>query len=190
MQAALKPKLQETQRYTYADYCTWGDDERWELIDGIPYAMSPSPTRTHQKIVGNIYSRLEHFLRGKSCEVYISPFDVRLNPGTKDDTVVQPDIVVVCDKSKLNDSGCVGAPDMVVEVLSPSTARRDRWLKFTRYIKAGVREYWIVDPETKTASVHILIDGAYTANAYSDEDTVPVFVLDGCKINMGEVFGE
>ena len=189
MQAARKEIVQETRRYTYADYRTWDDSERWELIDGIPYAMSPAPTRSHQKVVGRIYSRLEHFLRGKTCEVYISPFDVRLNAGTKDDTVVQPDILVVCDKSKLDESGCTGAPDMVVEVLSPSTARRDRWLKFTRYIKAGVREYWIVDPETKTASVHLLKDGAYTVDVYSDEDTVPVHVLDGCKIDLGEVFG-
>ena len=189
MDAARKPVVQKTQRYTYDDYCTWGDDERWELIDGLPYAMAPGPTRAHQSISGNIYFQLKQFLRGKPCDVYIAPFDLRLNADTKDNTVVQPDIMVVCDESKLHDRCCVGAPDMVVEVLSPSSARRDRWLKFEQYRMTGVREYWIVDPDTKTVSVHTLKNGEYTANAYSDEDTVPVRVLEGCSINMEEVFG-
>ena len=188
MQAVRKPIINDVQRYTYADYCTWGEDERWELIDGIAYAMAPAPARKHQKITGKIYYQLAHFLRGNSCEVYISPFDVRLNAATKDDTVVQPDIVVVCDESKLDDCGCVGAPDMVVEVLSPSTSMRDRLMKFEKYRQVGVREYWIVDPESKIVETHILKDGEYTKNAYGDDDVVPVFVLDGCNIDLGEVF--
>ena len=188
MEAALKPVVQKTQRYTYADYCAWGDDQRWELIDGRPHAMAPAPGRFHQSISGNIYVQLKQFLRGKTCEVYISPFDVRLNADTKDNTVVQPDVLVVCDPSKLDEKGCAGAPDMVVEVLSPSTLRHDRLIKFNKYLGAGVREYWIVDPESKTVSAHILKDGAYTTSAYSDEDTAPVHVLEGCNIDLGEVF--
>ena len=105
-------------------------------------------------------------------------------------TVVQPDLVIVCDESKLNETGCKGAPDMVVEILSPSTSRYDRTYKFNAYKKAGIREYWVVDPETKTLAVHILKDDDYITHAYLDEETAAVHVLDGCTINLPEVFEE
>ena len=179
--------LSEDKRYTYADYCSWDDDTRWELIDGIPYAMS-APTQAHQTVGGEIFTQLHNFLKGKPCKVFYAPFDVRLNANEGDDTVVQPDLLVVCDDSKLDGKACVGAPDMVVEILSPSTSRHDKLLKFNAYQRAGVREYWLVDPDSRTLSVYILKDGAYMARAYADTDDVPVEVLDGCEINLPDVF--
>jgi len=177
------------KRYTYADYLTWDDDTRWELIDGVPYMMS-APSRVHQELSGSLYTQLAVFLKGKSCKVYYAPFDVRLNADTLDNTVVQPDIVIVCDRTKLDKAGCAGVPDMVVEILSPSTSRYDRTLKFSTYLKSGVHEYWVVDPESKTLAVHLLRDGEYVTRAYTDEDTVPVCVLEGCIIDLAAVFEE
>ena len=146
--------------------------------------------RFHQSISGNLIVQLGKFLRGKPYEVYAAPIGVRLNAEKKDDTVLQPDIVVVCDKSKLDDDGIIGAPDMVVEITSPSTARRDRFIKLLEYQKAGVREYWIVDPDTRTVSVHVLANGVYTIAAYGDEGTAPVRVLEGCEISLPGLFEE
>ena len=175
------------KRYTYSDYVKWDDDKRWELIDGVAYMMS-APNRYHQGILGNLYVLFRAFLKGKKCKVYLAPFDVRLNADTLDNTVVQPDLLIVCNHSKLNDAGCKGAPDMVVEILSPSTSRYDRTLKFNTYKKAGIIEYWVIDPETKTLAVHILKDNEYITQAYLDDNTVPVHVLEDCKIDLSEVF--
>ena len=182
--------LQKDKRYTYADYLTWDGDARYELIDGAPYMMSPAPNRRHQDVSREILKQLALFLTGKPCKVYAAPFDVRLNAAEEDDTVVQPDLSVVCDKSKLDDRGCVGAPDLVIEILSPSTLARDRVVKLNKYLQAGVREYWIVDPDGKTVSVHLWANGKYIINAYADPDPVPVHVLDGCTINLADVFAE
>jgi len=184
------PRAKEQENYTYADYCTWDDGERWELIDGVAYAMSPAPSWVHQDISAAFVELIREFLRDKPCKVFHAPFDVRLNADAGDDTVVQPDIVVICDRSKLSGTGCKGAPDMVIEILSPSTARHDRIRKLNEYRRAGVREYWIVDPDTKTVSVHILENGRYYVANYSDEDTVDVTVLNGCAIDLAEVFSE
>lgn len=175
--------------YTYSDYLEWDDDTRWELIDGVPYMMS-APNRRHQELSGALFLQFANFLKGKSCKVYYAPFDVRLNADTFDNTVVQPDLLIVCDHSKLNKAGCAGAPDMVIEILSPSTSRYDRTLKFNTYLKSGIREFWIIDPETKTLAVHILRNGEYVIHAYTNEDTVPVHVLEDCTINLTEVFEE
>jgi Uma2 family endonuclease len=179
------------KRYTYADFVTWWNDEdRYEIIDGVAYIIC-TPSRPHQKISGNLHGLLWTFLRGKPCEVYHPPFAVCLNAaGDKDDTVVQPDLIVVCDMPKLERYRCNGAPDMAVEILSPSSKSRDLLLKFNKYMQTGVREYWIVDPDAQTVQVCILKDGQYDVEEYSNTDTVPVHVLDGCKINMQEVFAE
>jgi len=183
--------LRLDKRYTYADYCAWDDDERRELIDGVPYVMSPAPSRTHQRISVKLIRQLADFLDGKPCEVFHAPFDVRLNGlGDDDDDVFQPDIVVVCDRAKLDDRGCNGAPDMVVEILSPSTAMRDRLLKFNAYQRAGVREYWIVDPDSKTVQLHILENGRYFTKSYGETDNVSVHLLDGCEISLMDMFGK
>ena len=182
--------LEAAKRYTYTDYAGWDTDDRYELIDGVPYLMSPGPNRKHQEISGELYGQLRDFLKGKPCKVYHAPFDVRLDVAGLDNTVVQPDIMVICDHSKLGKASCDGAPDLVVEILSPSTSSRDKLLKFNKYLQSGVREYWIVDPDSKTLSAHVLENGKYITGAFGDEDTVPVKVLPGCRINLHDVFAE
>jgi len=178
--------IQKYKLYTCDEIESWDTDERFELIDGVIYMMS-SPMRIHQKISGELFVQLYNFLKGKTCEVYSAPFAVYLSGN---DTRVEPDIVVVCDKSKLIDKGCKGAPDLVIEILSPSTAKHDRITKFNKYLQTGVREYWIVDPDSQTISVHTLESGKYVVSAYSDDDKIPVNVLEGCEIKAREVFAE
>jgi len=180
----------EKEYYTYADYCTWDDSERWELIEGVPHAMSPAPSRVHQEISGNLHNQLYNFLKGKPCKVYHAPFDVRLNASKTDDTVVQPDLLVVCDQSKLDGAGCKGAPDMIIEILSPSTSRHDRIIKFQLYQKAEVQEYWTVDPDTKSLQTYVLDNGRYYATTYTEADIAPIQVLEGCNIDLSEIFAE
>ena len=185
------PMKKEMESYNYADYCEWDDNGRWELIEGVPYAMAPAPNRRHQEIVGILHVELFNFLKGKMCQVFVSPFDVRLNADQEDDTVVQPDLLVICDPEKLDDKGCKGAPDLIIEILSPATAKYDRLVKFNQYQKARVKEYWMVDPETETVQVCVLGDrGQYEIFAYGNEDRIPVQVLSGCEINLQDVFPE
>ena len=174
-------------RYTYSDYLKWDDDIRRELIDGKVYLMA-APNRRHQELSSNLHGQFWAFLEGKSCKVYHAPFDVRLDADTLDDTVVQPDIVIVCDHQILDDAGCNGVPDMVVEILSPSTAGTDRNTKFNKYLKAGIREYWIIDPEKCSLAVNILKDGKYITHAYTDKDIAPVHVLKDFSIDLSRVF--
>ena len=183
----VREAIQKYKRYTYEDYCTWGDDERRELIDGVPYAMA-APSWRHQEISGQLNRLIGNYLVGKPCKVLAAPFDVRLIEDAYGDTVVQPDISVICDQSKLDDKGSIGAPDMVIEILSPSTAMLDKLLKFKKYLQSGVREYWIVDPDSNTVAVHILKNGEYVTYAYGSDETIPVYVLEGCVIDLKEVF--
>ena len=144
-------------RFTYKDYLSWPEEERYEIIEGEAYSMTPAPGREHQKICMELILQFGNFLRDKPCELYTAPFDVRLKSGKeKEDnisTVVQPDISVICDKKKLDDKGCLGAPDLIIEIISPSTASRDFKEKLDLYDKHGVKEYWIVDPATKIVMV-------------------------------------
>ena len=174
---------------TYSDYVNWDDDIRCELIAGIPHMMS-SPSEAHQAISFELTRQLGNFLMGKPCKAFAAPFDVRLNANDADDTVVQPDILVVCDMSKLDGKACAGAPDLVIEILSPSSARLDKVIKYRLYQNAGVREYWIVDVETKTVQVCVLKNGEYFMKAYTDIDSAPVDVLEGCIIGLSDVFAE
>jgi Uma2 family endonuclease len=174
--------------YTYDDYAKWPDDARYELIEGVPYLMSPAPSRVHQVISGAIFVQIYNYLDGKQCEVYSAPFDVRLNADEEDDTVVQPDILVVCEQDKLDDKGAKGAPDVVIEILSPSTASHDSLIKLNLYRKYGVKEYWIVDPVTKIVTVLLLKNGEYVAAAYGENDTAPITTLKGCEIDLTKVF--
>lgn len=155
----------DAEHHTYADYCSWPDDVRHELIDGVAYAMGPAPVRRHQGILLELARQVANVLEGSPCRPYIAPFDVRL-PKTDEidnevDTVVQPDLVVICDRAKLDDKGCRGAPDWVVEVLSPSTAGHDQILKRALYQRVGVREYWLVHPVDRIVTIYTLNSGSY-----------------------------
>ena len=151
--------------YTYGDYRTWPEDVRYELIDGIAWLMSPAPGRRHQEMVGEIYYQARQALEDKSCRTYLAPFDVRLPKGDEADdaidTVVQPDVLVVCDRDKLDDAGLRGAPDWVVEVLSPSTAAHDQTRKLAVYERSGVAEVWLVHPTDRMLTRYRLVDGRY-----------------------------
>ena len=179
--------------YTFADCLTWGESERIEIINGEAVMMSP-PTRIHQEISGELFRQLANFLEGKKCKVYPAPFAVRLFEKDGDtpedvDTMVEPDISVVCDHDKLDKHGCKGAPDLVFEVLSPSTQRHDRLVKLDLYQRAGVREYWIVSPEEKSVQVFLLEGNAlHPHEVYSEKDIAKVNVLDGCFIELSKVF--
>ncbi|MBV5340706.1 MAG: Uma2 family endonuclease [Deltaproteobacteria bacterium] len=189
------PMFKEQERFTYADYLSWPDDERWELINGVPYSMSPAPNRMHQKVSAALFNQLYNHLKGKSCETYSAPFDVRLTgtsdaPDDETDTVVQPDIVVICDPDKLDDKGCKGAPDLIVEILSPSTAEHDLKDKFYLYQKVGVREYWIVNQTDKTLMIFKLnAAGEYgRPEMYGSHDIVAVPLLGELEVDLAEVF--
>ena len=152
--------------FTYRDYASWPADERWELIDGVAYDMCAAPSRRHQKISLVLSMYFSNYFKGKSCEVYPPPFDVVLPDKGTDDwrdstTVVQPDLVVICDKSKLTDEGCLGAPDLVVEIISPYTSKKDIKEKFDLYEREGVREYWIVYPGDRAVQVYALTEEGY-----------------------------
>ena len=179
---------QEKTCYTAEEYLSWGEDVRAEIIDGKLFMMAP-PTLTHQGVLVALASQLYDFLKGKPCKVFPAPVGVRLVE--TEDTVLEPDIIVVCDPEKLSGQKiCNGAPDLVVEILSPSTAKMDTLIKFQKYQKSGVPEYWILDPESKTLHVNLLHDGAYKVQVYTQTDNVPVQVLEGCRVNLQEVFAE
>ncbi|MFH1097800.1 MAG: Uma2 family endonuclease [Candidatus Desantisbacteria bacterium] len=183
----------EEEKFTYGDYLKWPDEERWELIDGIAYDMSPAPLRRHQGIVGELYRQIATYLLDKSCQVYVAPFDVRLPEFDEADeeieTVVQPDIVVVCDENKLDDKGCKGAPDIVIEILSPYTAKKDLVTKYHLYEKHKVKQYWVFDPETKEVAVFKLKDDKYgKPEEYKKEDKIQVDIFKDLEIDLSTIF--
>jgi Uma2 family endonuclease len=195
------PALKYDDTYSYADYLVWPEEERWELIYGVPYNMSAAPFRKHQGIVGELFKQIAVFLDDKPCEAYPAPFDVRLLPEASpeqlraaDDedvtTVVQPDISVICDPDKLDDRGCLGAPDIIVEVLSPSTAAKDQIQKLALYEQCGVKEYWIVHPTDKTVTVRVLDEqGQYGIPAiYEGKGKLAMRMLAGLEIDLDRVF--
>ncbi|MBM6926929.1 Uma2 family endonuclease [Pseudoflavonifractor phocaeensis] len=185
--------LPKEHRYTLADALTWEEQERIELIDGAAVMMAP-PSRVHQEIAAELTRQIGNYLDGKKCRVYPAPFAVRLFEKAHDrpedvDTLVEPDLSVVCDPGKLDDLGCKGAPDLVIEILSPSTQRHDRLTKYNLYERAGVAEYWIVSPEERTVQVSLLSGGRYrVAELYTPQDIAKVHVLDGCFVELSKVF--
>ncbi len=190
------PLADTVKKFTYADYSEWPEDERWELIDGIPYNMSPAPSRIHQRISWELGYQIRHYLGSSDsgCQGFAAPFDVRFPRGESDDKiidVVQPDIVVICDDSILDDRGCLGPPDFVVEILSKSTASKDSITKLQLYEKNGIREYWIIDPAHELITVRVLgTNGKYgDANIYDGKTDVPVSVLPGLSIDFSSMFG-
>jgi len=159
--------LDQSQSYTYWDYLKWQFTERVELIRGKIFKMSPAPGTRHQSMVVSLVSRFAQLFQQQTCRVFVSPFDVRLPVpnSTSESTVVQPDICVVCDASKLDERGCNGAPDLVVEIVSPHNARHDTVTKFQLYEASGVKEYWIVQPETKHIFIYSLENGRFIGQA-------------------------
>jgi Uma2 family endonuclease len=182
-------RVQEAaERYKYTDYAALDNDKRYELIDGVLHLMS-SPSETHQRVSRKLLVHLANHLDGKPCEVFSAPFDVCLNAaGDNDNTVVQPDIMIICDKNKLDGKRCNGAPDMIIEILSPSSTGRDMLIKYKKYQEAGVREYWIADPENKAVYVNILDNGEYALYEFRDNSSIPVHILDGCEISIEHIF--
>lgn len=173
--------------HTYADYLQWPEDVRYELIDGVAYLMSPGPDLAHQDVAGEIYYQLRQALGDSPCRAYIAPLDVRLPKGGERDelvdTVVQPDVMVVCQLERLDRRGVRGAPDFVVEVLSPSTASHDQVRKLGIYEHAGVREYWLVHPTDRVLSVYRLGDNGFgKADVQELAGATAVGVLPGVSI--------
>ncbi|WML55139.1 Uma2 family endonuclease [Neobacillus sp. PS3-12] len=165
----------ESERYTFQDYLQWDDGKRYEIIDGEPILLA-APGRKHQGIVSFLTTEFNLYLRDKNCKVYPSPFSVRFSE-TDDfneaDNVFEPDFSIVRNPSQLDEYGCKGAPDLVVEVLSPSTSRNDRVKKYNTYQRYGVKEYWIIDPYNETVEIYSWHEGTYQRwNAYGREDTI------------------
>ncbi|MBF0200507.1 MAG: Uma2 family endonuclease [Desulfamplus sp.] len=192
------PNIKPDHLYTYADYLSWQDNKRYELYNGIVHEMLPAPSRKHQDISANLIFEFKRFTQKTSCKVYHAPFDVRL-PATEtaleDEnvyTVVQPDIVVVCDPKKLDEKGCIGPPDLVVEILSPSNSRNDIEDKFALYEYSGVSEYWIIHPEEETLIVYRLDkDGKYIfQQLYSNMAKVNVGIFQDVIIDLSHIFNQ
>lgn len=186
--------LDLSKTYTYADYLQWKFKERIELIKGRIFKMSPAPSSNHQDVSGNIYFAIKLYLFNSNCKVYSAPFDVRLTKKSlmNEDiiTVVQPDICVICDRSKIDKRGCIGAPDIVVEILSPGNNKTELQNKYEVYEENGVQEYWIVSPQDKTFLKYILNDeGAYfPSKLLTFGSEVTTRVLPGFILNLEQVF--
>ena len=185
-------QYQAVEKYTYQDYLSWPDDERWELIDGDPIRLN-SPTRSHQKIINNLSNAFHSYLVGRECEAYTAPFDVCLHLDGIADTVVQPDIFVICDQTIIDEKNVKGAPDLVVEVLSPSTARIDRVAKLAKYEKHGVKEYWIIDTMHQKVYVYVLNSCGRYNNPITyqhSDDIIQATVLAEFRISHANIFAK
>jgi len=178
--------------YTYADYLKWNMDEMVEIINGRVYKLS-APKREHQTISIRISSKIFNLLEGQKCKVYSAPFDVRLPIKSRKNeeifTVVQPDICVICDPTKLDDAGCIGAPDLIIEILSKGNNKKELQNKYEVYEEFGVKEYWIVAPESQFMQVNTLVNGKYQPSkllTLGDEIITPI--LPGFALNLDAVF--
>ncbi len=188
-------QLDLNKQYSYADYLTWQFEERVELIRGWIWKMSPAPLRIHQMVFGVLFNEVYNYLNGKPCHAYAAPFDVRLTNKrkSKEDknviSVVQPDISVICDSSKLDDKGCIGAPDWIIEILSPGNSKKEMREKFSLYEENGVREYWVVSTAQQYLQVFDLINEKFVYRAtYLNDDQIPVGIFEGFSIDGGKLF--
>lgn len=175
------------ERMTLEEYRNLPEHERVEVIEGVVYDLA-APSPAHQETALEMAPQLRNYLKGKTCKVFMAPLDVFLEEDLRP-TVVQPDVLVVCDPKKIQKNGCHGAPDMILEVISPSTAGHDMITKMELYRKCGVREYWVVDPERQLVQVYLLMDSMYAlSGVYDRTGKVKVSVLDDCIIDMESVF--
>ena len=184
------------KKFNYADYLTWPDDERWEIIEGVVYDMSPAPSTEHQRISFGLSGILYNFLKGKQCQAFAAPFDVRFSEDKNDadeaiENVVQPDIVVICEKRKVDKRGCLGAPDIVIEILSPSTAYKDQTEKLALYERHAVKEYWVFNPDAKYVLAYSLEELKYGKPEYlTENDALKSKALEGLMIDLSEIWGD
>jgi len=191
-----EPVKKDRSIFTYGDYLNWPSDEKWEIIEGDAYDMSPSPFEEHQRISSALHIEIGIYLKGKICRIYHAPFDVILpEEGDTEDNatnIVQPDIFVVCDRKKIQRKGCVGAPDLVIEILSSSTASKDMKKKRELYERFHVKEYWIVDPVYETILVYSLQkEQEYgKPEVYIKKDKLKVGIFDDLIIDLSIVFAE
>ena len=177
--------------YNYADYLQWTFDGMVELINGKIFKMAPAPTTSHQLLLMELSYLVMHHLRRKNCKVFVAPFDVRLSKFKEDkliDSIVQPDLCIICDSTKIDERGCNGAPDMIVEILSPSTALRDLDLKFKLYEENAVKEYWIVQPNDQTVSVFDLIESKFVLRGIYHSRKIIELKTIALEIDLNEVF--
>ena len=177
--------------YSYADYLKWTFDGMVELINGKIFKMAPAPSSRHQILSGNLFGIIWSHLKGKPCQIFSAPIDVRLSKFKVDEkvfSVVQPDICIICDATKIDEKGCNGAPDMIVEILSPSTAQRDLELKYALYEENGVREYWIVQPNDQTVSVFDLKENKFQLRGIYHRQRIVRVETIGLDIDLNEVF--
>ena len=183
--------LDLTKQYTYADYLLWQFSERIELLRGFIKKMSPAPSRKHQDYSRNLSFSILKIIEKSPCKMYIAPFDVRLPipSAKKDTTVVQPDICIICDLTKLDDYGCNGAPDLIVEILSPGNSKHDADTKFRLYEEAGVQEYWMVEPEEKLVLIYTLQNGIYIGlKPFSEGEIINSPSFPELKIEVDAIF--
>lgn len=189
-----QPLLKTDAHYTYGDYRRWPPEERWELIEGTAWNMSPAPSRAHQAILGQLHLLFGEWLKDKPRHLYLAPFDVQF-PSRPDqvedeiDTVVQPDLSVFCDPERLTDAGARGAPDVVVEILSPWTSKKDLNDKFSLYERHGVREYWVVDPAGSVQVYRLNANGHYDDPEIAVRTgTVASAVIEGLRVDVEGLF--
>ncbi len=183
--------------YTYADYLTWRFDQSVELIKGKIFKMSPAPSSKHQRVSGKLYLDIGNFLRNNPCELYSAPFDVRLLDKNKSSiankdvyTVVQPDLCVICDRSKIDEKGCVGAPDLIIEILSPGNSKKEMRFKYDLYEEAGVTEYWIVFPSELVLQQFVLNDEGkyYLKRSFSEDEKFNSHIFPNLEIDLDDIF--
>ena len=172
-------------RYTWDDYRTWDDDERWEIVGGAAFDMSPAPSTRHQDIAAGLTAALRQFMTGRRCRALAAPTDVKLS----EEDVVQPALLVVCDERQVRATHIEGAPKLVVEILSPATALHDHVRKFKLYERSGVEEYWIVTPYPPMIEVYRLVDGRFSlAAGYEDRDTLRSPAFPELEIPLAGIF--
>ncbi len=185
--------------YTYADYLTWRFEQSVELIKGKIFQMSPAPSMKHQNIATQLQGLLFIFLRGSNCKLFSAPFDVRLLDKKKSSkanqdvyTVVQPDICVICDKTKLDEKGCIGAPDLIIEILSPGNSKKEMKTKYALYEEAGVLEYWIIFPSEHVLQQFVLNEqGKYELkNSFTEDEVFNAHIFPELQIDLAEIFEE
>jgi Uma2 family endonuclease len=193
-------KLDLNGTYTYADYLTWQFDDAVELIKGKIMAMSPAPSSEHQNIVTNLGGAMFNFFRNKPCKLFYAPFDVRLYDRKKSIianrdiySVVQPDLCVICDKTKIDTKGCLGSPDWVIEILSKGNSKKEMQIKYQLYQESGIKEYWLVYPGERAVHQFVLDEQSekyQLLNMYSGEDIATPQLFPDCQIDLREVFEE